>query len=74
MTPRRTLYGNKSNLPRQEIGLKSPKLFSRVRSTIETAFYRNNVVEVTTLAQAYELAKAAPGTIITDQVVATLKS
>lgn len=63
----------KSNLPRQEIGLKSPKLFSRIRSTIETAFYRNNVVEVTTLAQAYELAKAAPGTIITDQIVANAK-
>ncbi|MDD4212052.1 MAG: phosphoenolpyruvate carboxykinase (ATP) [Bacilli bacterium] len=62
-----------SNLPAQAIGLKSPKVFSRVRSTIETAFYRNNVIEITTLAQAYELAKAAKGTIITDQIVANAK-
>ena len=59
-----------SNLPSQEIGLKSPKVFSRIRSTIETAFYGNNVIEVTSVAQAYELAKNAPGTIITDQLVA----
>lgn len=59
----------KSNLPIEEIGLQSPKLFSRVRTTIETAFYGNNVVEVKTLAQAYELAKNAAGTIITSQPV-----
>lgn len=59
----------KSNLPIEEIGLKTPKLFSRVRSTIETTFYRNNVIEVTSVAQAYELAKNSKGTIITSQKV-----
>ena len=56
----------KNNLTRGEIGLNSPKIFSKLRSTIETAFYRNNVIEVTSLKQAYELAKNCPGTIVTD--------
>lgn len=59
----------KSNLQMNEIGLQSPKLFSRFRTTIETAFYRNNVVEVKTLAEAYELAKKSTGTIVTDQPI-----
>ncbi len=63
----------KSNLSINEIGLKTPKLFSRVRSTIETAFYRNNVIEIKSLAQAYELAKNAEGTIVTSQNVANAK-
>lgn len=63
----------KSNLTNSEIGLKTPKLFSRVRTTIETAFYRNNVIEVKDLAQAYELAKNAQGTIITSQNVEKAK-
>ena len=60
----------KSNLSHPEIGLKTPKLYSRIRTTIETSFYRNNVIEVKDLAQAYELAKNASGTIVTDQKVA----
>lgn len=45
---------------------KNNPLFSRVRSTIESAFYGNNVQEVKSVAEAYELAKKAPGTIVTD--------
>lgn len=45
---------------------KSNPQFSMVRSTIESAFYGNNVHEVTSVAEAYELAKNAPGTIVTD--------
>lgn len=63
----------KSNLKKEEIGLNSPKVYSRLRSTIETAFYRNNVIEVTSLKQAYELAKNCPGTIVTDQEVVNAK-
>jgi phosphoenolpyruvate carboxykinase (ATP) len=59
----------KSNLPYQEIGLQNPKLFNRVRTIIETAFYRNNVHHVKNLAEAYELAKNSPGTIVTGQDV-----
>jgi len=47
----------RSKLKKEEIGLNSPKIYSKLRSTIETVFYRNNVVEVTSLKQAYELAK-----------------
>lgn len=36
---------------------------SRIRSTLQTAFYRNNVVRVRTVAEAYSLAKRSPGTI-----------
>ena len=62
-----------AKLPIDKIGLSSPKLFSRVRTTIETAFYGNNVIEVKTLAEAYEYAKNAAGTIITDQNVYNAK-
>ena len=63
----------RSKLKKEEIGLNSPKLYSKLRSTIETAFYRNNVIEVTSLKQAYELAKNCPGTIITDQPIVRAK-
>ena len=63
----------KSNLKKEEIGLNSPKIYSKLRSTIETAFYRNNVIEVKTLKQAYNLAKNCPGTIITDQPIVRAK-
>lgn len=56
----------KSNLNKGEIGTKTPKLFNRIRTTIETAFYRNNVTKITSLSQAYELAKNSLGTIVTD--------
>jgi len=56
----------RSNLKRSEIGTKSSHIFSKVRTTLETAFYRNNVTTVTSIAHAYDLAKQAPGTIISD--------
>jgi len=40
--------------------------FSALKATVETAFYGENVKQVTTIAQAYALAKTAPGVIITD--------
>ncbi|OPZ40657.1 MAG: phosphoenolpyruvate carboxykinase [Synergistetes bacterium ADurb.BinA166] len=36
---------------------------SQARTTIESAFYGNNVVPVTGLEQAYELARRSPGTV-----------
>ncbi|MBR3890580.1 MAG: phosphoenolpyruvate carboxykinase (ATP) [Bacilli bacterium] len=63
----------RSNLKREDIGLNSPKIYSKLRSTIESAFYRNNVVEVTSLKQAYDLAKNCPGTIITDLPIVNAK-
>ncbi|MFW6298197.1 MAG: phosphoenolpyruvate carboxykinase (ATP), partial [Bacillota bacterium] len=53
-------------LPRHQIGAKTPKLFNRFRSTVETAFYRNNVIPVDTLEAAYRLARRSEGTIETD--------
>ncbi|WP_233120240.1 phosphoenolpyruvate carboxykinase (ATP) [Thermosipho sp. 1074] len=47
-----------------EISVNNP-LFSPMRATIETAFYRNNVELVTTPKEAYKLAKNSPGTIVT---------
>jgi phosphoenolpyruvate carboxykinase (ATP) len=55
-----------SNLSQSEIGKKNPKLFNRIRTTIETAFYRNNVTTVTSISHAYKLASQANGTIISD--------
>lgn len=48
-----------------EIGPKNP-IFSTIRTTIETAFYGNNVVNITSLKEAYKLAAASPGTVVTD--------
>ena len=56
----------KSHLKREEIGTVSPNLYCRIRSTIETAFYRNNVTTIASISEAYELAKNAPGTIVSD--------
>lgn len=49
----------------EEIGANKPG-FSRTRSIIEAAFYGNNVTKVTNIKEAYKLAKASPGTIVTD--------
>lgn len=49
----------------EEIGADKPG-FSRTRSIIEAAFYGNNVTKITSLKEAYKLAKASPGTIVTD--------
>lgn len=57
---------SRSKLKREEIGSASPNLYNRIRSTIETAFFRNNVIKVTSLAHAYDLAKNASGTIVSD--------
>ena len=45
---------------------KSNLLLSKFRTTIETAFYGNNMVELLDVADAYELALHAPSTIVTD--------
>ena len=42
------------------------KIMSQVRTTVETAFYGNNVRPVKTVAEAYSLAAAAPGTVVLD--------
>ena len=49
--------------------IKTNPLFSKMRSTIETAFYGNNVTPVTSVAQAYQLAAEAPGVIVLDMPV-----
>ena len=49
--------------------IKINPLFSKMRSTIETAFYGNNVTPVTSVAQAYQLAAEEPGVIVLDMPV-----
>lgn len=44
-------------------------LLNSVKTTIETAFYGNNVQEVLGLQDAYDRANQAPGTIVTDMSV-----
>ena len=56
----------KYNFKREEIGAVSPQYYSRLRSTVEAAFYRNNVHTVKNIAEAYELAKNSVGTTVTD--------
>ncbi len=58
----------KAYYPINEIG-KGKVGFSKTRSIIEGAFYGNNVVEVTSLEEAYNLAKNSPGTVVTDMPV-----
>lgn len=48
-----------------EIKKENP-VFSQIRSTIETPFYGNNVIDVNSIKEAYRLAAESPGTIITD--------
>lgn len=54
-----------SRLSHDKISKENPML-SVFRVTIETPFYGNNVVNVNSLRQAYQLAKDSPGTIVTD--------
>lgn len=56
---------SKQNYTWSEIA-KDKTIFSQARATIETAFYGNNVVNVTSLKEAYKLAVASPGTVVTD--------
>lgn len=53
---------------REEINASNPA-FSPSRTTVETAFYGNNVEKILDLKRAYEMAKAAPGVITTDMPV-----
>lgn len=48
---------------------KSKEITSRIRATIETAFYGNNVELINTPSEMYKLAKDSPGTIVTDMPV-----
>lgn len=57
-----------SNFKRNEISSQNVA-FSQSRTTIETAFYGNNVRRVFDLKEAYELAKESTGTIVTDMPV-----
>lgn len=50
---------------RKQVGPKLSAL-SRLRTIVETPFYGNNVIEIQSLQQAYDLAIHSPGTIITD--------
>lgn len=47
---------------------KSNPHFS-LKTTVETAFYSNNTREITSVKEAYELAKNAPQTIVLDATV-----
>ena len=49
--------------------IKTNPLFSKLRSTIETAFYGNNVKPVTSVVEAYTLAMQEPGVILLDMPV-----
>ena len=49
--------------------IKTNPLFSKLRSTIETVFYGNNVKPVTSVAEAYTLATQEPGVIVLDMPV-----
>ncbi|MGI6751815.1 MAG: phosphoenolpyruvate carboxykinase (ATP) [Anaerovoracaceae bacterium] len=57
-----------SNFTKEEIRIGN-KAFTPTRTTIETAFYGNNVKTVRGLSEAYEMAKSSPGTITIDQPV-----
>jgi len=48
---------------------KKKELISRIRTTVESAFYGNNVELVNTPAEMYKLAKDSPSTIVTDMPV-----
>ena len=58
----------KANFRWDEVRADNP-IFSAARTTIETAFYGNNVVKVNSLKEAYKLAKNSPGTIVTDMPI-----
>lgn len=59
---------SKANFSWSEVGAHNPT-FSQIRTSIETPFYGNNVVKVTSLKEAYKLASESPGTIVTDMPV-----
>lgn len=51
--------------PLADIGRNNP-IFSQIRSTVETAFYANNMTSIPDVATAYKLAAKSPGTVKTD--------
>lgn len=55
----------KTRFSREEMG-PSLSAMSALRTIVETPFYGNNVIEVKTLAEAYEMAKNSIGTVVTD--------
>ncbi|KRN89082.1 phosphoenolpyruvate carboxykinase (ATP) [Ligilactobacillus ceti] len=55
----------KEKFSEKDINKKNP-IFSRTRTTIESAFYANNMNPVVDIASAYYLAAESPNTIITD--------
>lgn len=57
-----------SNFKREDI-TQGKRAFSMSRTTIETAFYGNNVEKINDLKKAHEMAKNATGTIETDMPV-----
>ncbi len=46
--------------------IKEGVCFTNIRTTIETAFYGNNVYPVESLKEAYKMACDSPGTVVTD--------
>jgi len=48
---------------------KGKNQFSRLRTIVETPFYGNNVVEIKTLADAYDLAAKSSGAILTSREI-----
>ncbi|MDR1028155.1 MAG: phosphoenolpyruvate carboxykinase (ATP) [Clostridiales Family XIII bacterium] len=59
---------SKAGFKREDI-TQGKRAFSMSRTTIETAFYGNNVVQITDLKEAYRMAKAAAGTVETDMPI-----
>lgn len=58
----------KAMYPISEIG-RGKVGFSKTRAIIEAPFYGNNVIKINTLKEAYKLAAASPGTVITDMPI-----
>lgn len=58
----------KSRFQRDQITTGNPA-FSMSRTTIETAFYGNNVRKILDLKEAYRMAESSLGTIVTDMPV-----
>lgn len=59
---------SQKEFPTDRINRKNP-IFSQTRTTVETAFYGNNMQAVSTPDQAYRLAAASPKIIVTDQPI-----
>lgn len=52
---------------------KANHIFSQTRTTVQTAFFQNNMEEVTSPAQAYYLAQNNPNTIVLDTPIVHTK-